>query len=352
MSKLSKLGIFVLFLCCFFCINVFGRPEYQVSVTGIFPVEETISIIINSDDYKLDIDVDIVPDQKKQTIHFCVPVQHPIRWIDVVFKNELQDDIFIDQIRIEGIMVLSAKNIVSSFQSEYNHNIELTKNRQDGNAYCRIHKVDPTDHYVRILLLTHNLIKYSLPIGLQLFFRLSLIAVLLFLVFLLYRQASDQQFLLLSISLFLVSVPLRLDYTNWTMIIMSLTMVIAFIRNKSRKFTWQPIFYVLCAIYLLNVVGLIYTGDINLGIRRLDSNIPLVLFPVIFSMVQLTKRNTILLLRFFVWFVIAFCAFGLLSRVAILPEFTWDMAFRDSKQYAPLMLMWPAHHHQIGRAHV
>jgi len=46
-----------------------------------------------------------------------------------------------------------------------------------------------------------------------------------------------------------------------------------------------------------------------------------------------------------VWSVIAFCTFGLLSYATIVPEFTWNMVFRDSKLYAPLLMMWPAHPH-------
>jgi len=35
----------------------------------------------------------------------------------------------------------------------------------------------------------------------------------------------------------------------------------------------------------------------------------------------------------------------LLSYATIVPEFTWEMIFRDGKLYAPLLMMWPAHPH-------
>ena len=122
-------------------------------------------------------------------------------------------------------------------------------------------------------------------------------------------------------------------------------MVIAFIYDKSRRFAWHPVFYVLCAMFLMNVIGLWYTVDFEHGFRRLDTLVVFVLFPVIFSMIRLTQKNVMLLLRFFVWSVIAFCTFGLLSYAAIVPELTWDMVFRDSKLYAPLLLMWPSFEH-------
>jgi len=37
--------------------------------------------------------------------------------------------------------------------------------------------------------------------------------------------------------------------------------------------------------------------------------------------------------------------FGFLSYATIVPEFSWNMFFRDSKLYAPLLLMWPSHPH-------
>ncbi len=187
--------------------------------------------------------------------------------------------------------------------------------------------------------------KQPRPIGLQLFLRISFLATLLILIFIFTKQAPTQRLLLFTIALFLASLPLKIDYTNYTMGLMSLTMIVIFIWNKFRHFTWQPVFYALCAIYLLHIVGLLYTGNLQRGFNRLDSNITLVLFPVVFSMIQFPKKNVLLLLRFFVWSVIAFCLFGLFSYATIVPEFTLDMAFRDSKLYAPLLLMWPAHWH-------
>jgi O-antigen ligase len=122
-------------------------------------------------------------------------------------------------------------------------------------------------------------------------------------------------------------------------------MIATFICNKSRHFVWQTIFYVLCALYLINIIGLLYTIDFKHGIKRLDTTAILVLFPVVFSMIQFTKKNVALLLHLFVWSVMVFCAFGLLSYATIVPELTVNMVFRDSKFYAPLLMLWPAHPH-------
>ena len=98
-------------------------------------------------------------------------------------------------------------------------------------------------------------------------------------------------------------------------------------------------------MYLMDLIGMSYTGDLYSGFKRLDRGILLVLFPIIFSMIQFPKKNVILILRFFVWMVIVFCAFGLLSYATIVPELTMDMIYKDSKQYSHLLMMWPAHPH-------
>lgn len=336
----------ICFISCFFFMKLFGLPRsYQIDITGIFPDEETIIFIINSDE-QFKVPVKLSPNKKKQTVSFSIPYQktNPIKWINIQFQNGLQKDIWIEQIRIQNMVVIKPDDIIKYFYDASNYNIEVTKYQHADATYCCLHKLKKED-YIYLIFFIPELISNSSPIGLQLFLRLSSLAILFIFLFILTKQAPTQHFLLFTIALFLISLPLKINYTNCTMAFMSLTMIIAFIRNKSRHFTWQPIFYVLCAIYLMNVIGLLYTGDFKLGTRRLDTIIVLLIFPVIFSMVQFPKKSVILLLRFFVWLVIIFCTFGLLSYVTIVPGMTWDMVYKDSKLYAPLLMMWPAHPH-------
>ncbi|GHT78477.1 hypothetical protein FACS189464_1970 [Bacteroidia bacterium] len=72
--------------------------------------------------------------------------------------------------------------------------------------------------------------------------------------------------------------------------------------------------------------------------------IPLLAFPLIFSVVHFSEENVMLLLRFFVWVAIVFCGFGFLSYAAIVPGLGLDMVVQ-AKIYAPLLLMWPSHWH-------
>jgi O-antigen ligase len=150
---------------------------------------------------------------------------------------------------------------------------------------------------------------------------------------------------LLSIALFLATFPLQINYNTWAMVVMLAAMLTAFILHKPRMFRWQPVFGALCALYLINITGLLFADNLYAGVKRLDSPaIPLLAFPLLFSMVHFSTENVVLLLRFFVWMVIVFCGFGFLSYATIVPGLSLDM-IQNSKSYAPLLLMWPAHWH-------
>ena len=246
----------------------------------------------------------------------------------------------ISRIRLKGYATFYPKDIINTlwWQTELMFEFDPKSNT----IKSRINRNIPGTFPVGIAALYRY--KYR-PDGFQLFQRISLLVTLLVLIIVFYKQTSTQRFILFVIALFLASIPLKIDYNNYATAFMILTVLIVFIQEKSKQFSWQPIFYLLCVMYLMDLIGLSYTGDFYSGFKRLDRGILLVIFPLIFSMVQFKQKNVILLLRFFVWLVIAFCTFGLLSYATIVPELTWDMIFKDSKQYASFLMMWPAHLH-------
>ncbi len=323
------------FVTLLFVFKILNVSALDFSITGIFAQANEISFAFfpqGKYTQAQTIKVNIIPDTVQQTYHFSIPVKdfNSSLWMWM----QTEHNIDIKELKIDGIIKLNATEIrkaLAVHPKNCPNNIELFKKEE----FLSFQKDSSC-----LILFSPSFFYQSPPIGLQLFLRLSFLATLLILIFILTKQA-----LLFSITLFLASLPLKIDYTNYTMALMILTMIIAFIHNRSRHFSWQPIFYVLCAIYLLNVIGLTYASDFKLGIKRLDTITVLVIFPVIFCMIQFQKRNVILILRFFVWSVIAFCTFGLLSYATIVPELTWDMVFADSKLYAPLLMMWPAHPH-------
>ncbi|MDR2886905.1 MAG: O-antigen ligase family protein, partial [Bacteroidales bacterium] len=292
---------------------------------------------------KQTIDAEIAPSDSVQTIAIDFQKQDWAGMSELaIYFDSLNNNFYIKNIIINGITKISAREIPRIIV--WKRNIQVLLTCIDGLEYCVLKKEDANNSEASLTIRSYDLYQSS-PIGIQLVLRLSFLPAFLVLLFIFARQAPAQRFLLFTIALFLATLPLRIDYSTWSMALMAATMIIAFIRNKARTFNWQPVFYVLCSLYAMNVAGLLYTGDWERGLARLDSTVPLVAFPVVFSMIQFSQKNVMLLLRFFVWSVMAFCTFGLLSYAAIVPELTWDMIFADSKLYAPLLTMWPAHWH-------
>ena len=339
MLRVLEFTYTLLILCAFFSCKNNRAEEQKISIFGKFHESNIVVIQLYSGYFEQGryyTEVDISPN----SICFSIPRKEwlNLSWFQVHIQQTCNQAIFINEIEIE--------NIVSSEYHNFRKvmapigNTVVNDTIINGEYYCILQKPNIDKPQVSFQI-PSNLYNFR-PISFQLFLRLSLIATLFILICIFAMQASTQRIILISVALSIALLPL---YQDFSMAHMILTMIIAFIYNKSRRFAWEPIFYILCAMYLMNIIGLSYTADFKMGIKRLDTSIVLILFPVIFSMIQFPKKNVILLLRFFVWAVIAFCAFGTLSYATIVPELTWDMVFRDSKIYAPFLMMWPAHPH-------
>jgi len=278
-------------------------------------------------------------DAARKIVHIPLPdslIQN-IHAISITIHSYSDKVLAISSIRLKGFGTIYPKNIMQTLW--WQHGLMFEFDAKSNTIKSYINKDVPGTFPVGISLYDPH------PPSLLFFFRLSLLATFFILILILCKQDPFDRSLLFTVALFLSSLFLKIDYANYTIGIMSLNVFVTFIYNKPRRFTWQPIFYVLFAIYLMNVIGLLYTGDLKMGIKRLDTSVVLLLFPVVFSMIQFPKKNMILLFRYFVWSAIAFCTFGFLSYSTIVPEFTWDMVFRGSKFNAPLLMMWPAHPH-------
>jgi len=183
---------------------------------------------------------------------------------------------------------------------------------------------------------------------LQILFFVAILALLGILV----KQAREQRLAVIGLAVLIACLPLDnfwdINMPNFQDIsigVSSALVVLAFILNKSRQFTWQPIFFLIVSIYLLNFVGLLHTGDFSLANKRIDTMTPVIVFPVLFGMIQLAKRNVILLLRFFLWTVIAVCVYGLLSYAVAIDDFSWKMILLEGKRYAYLFTVGPIAQH-------
>lgn len=161
------------------------------------------------------------------------------------------------------------------------------------------------------------------------------------LICLLVRQAREQRLEVIALAILIAILPLKERFNEWGILIISVLLVVAFIFNKFRQFRWQPIFYAIVGLYFLKFLGAIRVGYLDFPTMRFDTAIPLILFPILFCMVQLSKKNVVLLLRFFVWIVIAVSTYGLLSYVTTVPEFSWQAILLDGKRYSRFFMVFP-----------
>jgi len=337
MLKLSK--ILVCFL--FSASNIIAQ---SISIQGIFSEAENNEIGLSIHFYAEKLPSrtlyqKIENSQSEQTIIFPLSSKEIAGlWWFRLFTKQQNGTIYLKEIKLSNNFKIDATGIKRGlyvYEKTCPNEIELVKGQhyfvfQEGRC---------------VLIIDSSIFYQSIPINFQLFLRLFFLAALLFCLFILCKQTLTQRFPVFVIALFLVTLSFKIDYTNYTMGFMLLAMFLVFVHNKPRRFFWQPIFYVIFAMYLLNIIGLSYTNDFKIGIKRLDAAIVFILFPVVFSMIQFSKKNLILLLRFFVWTVIIFCAFGLLSYVIVIQELTWNMIFAANKNYAPILMTWPAHPH-------
>ena len=336
-------NILIFFLL--FAFNACSNRLSEVSIKSNLQEGDSISVAIYSQNEAQYITVNDAVVTSKDAIRGRVDIPLP----DSLIKNIgalsftihcYSDSILtISSIRLKNYGVAYPRDIINSLW--WQHGLMFEIDSDEKTIKSSINKNIPGIFPVGINVFFNP----TNPVGFQLFLRISLLATLLVLALVLYKQASEQRFIIFTVAIFIASLPLKIDYTSYSKALMLIAIVVAFIRDKSRLFTWQPVFYILCAMYIMDIIGMTYTIDPYSGFKRLDRGILLVLFPLSFSMIQFTQKNVILVLRFFIWSVITFCAFALISYFTIVPEFTWNMVFRGSKTFAPLLTIWPAHWH-------
>jgi len=172
---------------------------------------------------------------------------------------------------------------------------------------------------------------------LQVLFFITIFGLLCILV----KQAREQYLPVIAFAVLVAFLPLNETFNILGMLIMSMLIVVFFVFNKSRQFTWHSVFYAIAAMYLLKIVGVINVGYLDFPTQRFDTAIPLILFPVLFSMVQLSKKNVLQLLRFFVWIVIVVCIYGILSYTSAVSEISWKTVLLEGKRYARFFTVDP-----------
>jgi hypothetical protein len=106
------------------------------------------------------------------------------------------------------------------------------------------------------------------------------------------------------------------------------------IKAKFKKFFSSKIALFSTGVYLLFVLGLLHTQDLNYGLNDLRIKLPLLAFPIIFSSShRLKKTHYFLVVRLFVLSVLASTIYGFLVYQGLVPAKKEIAQIRDVSQF-------------------
>jgi O-antigen ligase len=162
----------------------------------------------------------------------------------------------------------------------------------------------------------------------------------------------DEYLLRGSLCLVIVMIPFKPIWGSYTLILLSAIELYCLIRR--RKWEQPPtLFFLFAALYLLRIVGVLWTEDIE-NIGRLETEIPLLAIPLILSLSLPSQETIQLALRVFVLMTLAVMvyAFAQLSFYIAhsgmtLSEYV-SLHFETAQYYAQLnMLTWNFAHYSF-----
>jgi O-antigen ligase len=117
------------------------------------------------------------------------------------------------------------------------------------------------------------------------------------------------------LSLFAISLYFDLEYVILSTILFLFTgsgFILYDLFGKKEKLQKpHPIVYCWLAVYLVRVVWLLVSNDVNYGIKWLDTSLPFILFPLLFQYLSLDDRIIRIVLTLFIRFTLLFCAITL-----------------------------------------
>jgi hypothetical protein len=130
------------------------------------------------------------------------------------------------------------------------------------------------------------------------------------------------------IVLFLLVVSLALPYTKLTSVLIIVLVLVWLleggIKQKIIAVSQNKVVMVFIAFYFLHILGLIYTENLDTGVRNLEKKLSLLFLPgVLVSGLQVSKRQLMLLFKGFAIVCSCFALYGLF-RVLLLTAKEWE----------------------------
>ncbi len=107
---------------------------------------------------------------------------------------------------------------------------------------------------------------------------------------------------------------------------------------KKSKFSLHPLLGVMMAYYGFQLIGLLWTIDIDEGIKFIDKGLSFIIIPLGFSLLSITSQQRDKVLLFFIRFLIVFLLMGMLGYLfqVYFHELSFWVGFGTEREYFPL----------------
>lgn len=152
---------------------------------------------------------------------------------------------------------------------------------------------------------------------------------------------------------FILTIPLSPRWGNYCLIILGIIALILFQRER-RIYVLPDYLYILIGLYLVRVIWLIPADDIRYGFRTLETELPILAIPLLFTFVNVDTKLRLLLMNTFILmaFLIMVYSFGSLLLYVATSEYTvwnyWETHFVTAQYYSMLnMLSWSYVHYSF-----
>ena len=130
--------------------------------------------------------------------------------------------------------------------------------------------------------------------------------------------------------------------TIWTTVFFVIFMCFYCVFTGAKRNYHSNVFYLLALLYLLRIIGMFWTSDPGGGETLIESNLSLLIFPLIFCFVDLKKDTINWILLWFIRSVLIFSAVSILSMLCYSQTLPLSISewMNDPKEMSYCLLSW------------
>lgn len=112
------------------------------------------------------------------------------------------------------------------------------------------------------------------------------------------------------LTLFIITLPLKNNFNSLSIILLSVFAFLVFVLKKQFDLKLFYKFLPLLLFYVLTALSVLYSTDVDTGLKMILRLLPFVLLPFIFSIIQLRKKTVFKLLKGYVFWMLLLCLYS------------------------------------------